>query len=72
MRGDITIGSGRTDTAFVYRACRNHPTGTVVHPKAAIFALGGPIIIGMNCILEEGTIIVNRCAINVTNGFSRT
>jgi len=34
--------------------------GTVVHPKAAIFALGGPIIIGTNCILEEGTIIVNR------------
>jgi len=35
-------------------------SGTVVHPKAAIFALGGPIIIGTNCILEEGTIVVNR------------
>ena len=38
----------------------NPSIGTVVHPKAAIFALGGPIIIGTNCILEEGTIIVNR------------
>ncbi|PVG04449.1 trimeric LpxA-like protein [Serendipita vermifera] len=34
--------------------------GTVVHPKAAIFALVGPIVIGMNCILEEGCILVNR------------
>ncbi|KAG8751332.1 hypothetical protein FRC14_007985 [Serendipita sp. 396] len=34
--------------------------GSVVHPKAAIFALGGPIVVGMNCILEEGTILVNR------------
>lgn len=33
---------------------------TVVHPKVAIFALVGPIVIGMNCILEEGTILVNR------------
>jgi len=35
-------------------------SGTVVHPKAAIFALVGPIVIGMNCILEEGVILVNR------------
>ena len=41
----------------------NPSIGAVVHPKAAIFALGGPIIIGMNCILEEGTIIVNRYTI---------
>ncbi|KAF8662697.1 hypothetical protein AX16_001139 [Volvariella volvacea WC 439] len=34
--------------------------GTVVHPKATVFAIAGPIIIGMNCIIEEGAIIVNR------------
>jgi len=35
-------------------------TGTVVHPKAAIYALSGPIVIGSNNIIEEGCIIVNR------------
>ncbi|KAI6140173.1 trimeric LpxA-like protein [Pisolithus tinctorius] len=34
--------------------------GTVVHPKAAIFALVGPIVIGAGCIIEEAVIIVNR------------
>ncbi|KAF4567784.1 hypothetical protein EYR40_006792 [Pleurotus pulmonarius] len=34
--------------------------GTIVHPKATIFAIGGPIVIGMNCIIEESAIIVNR------------
>lgn len=34
--------------------------GTVVHPKATIFAIVGPIVIGQNCIIEEGVIIVNR------------
>jgi hypothetical protein len=34
--------------------------GTIVHPKATIFAIAGPIIIGMGCIIEEGAIIVNR------------
>lgn len=33
-----------------------------MHPKAAIFALGGPIVIGTHCIIEEGTILVNRQA----------
>ncbi|WWD01523.1 hypothetical protein V866_008468 [Kwoniella sp. B9012] len=34
--------------------------GCVVHPKATILALGGAIVIGKNCVIEEGTIIVNR------------
>jgi hypothetical protein len=36
-------------------------TGTIVHPKATIFAIAGPIVIGANCIIEEAAIIVNRC-----------
>lgn len=34
--------------------------GSVIHPKATIFALGGPIVIGSGCIVEEAAIIVNR------------
>ena len=34
--------------------------GSVIHPKATIFALGGPIIIGSGCIIEEAVILVNR------------
>lgn len=34
--------------------------GTIVHPKATIFAAGGPIVIGSGCIVEEGAIILNR------------
>ncbi|KAF8197520.1 trimeric LpxA-like protein [Pholiota molesta] len=34
--------------------------GTIVHPKATIFAIAGPIFIGTGCIIEEGAIIVNR------------
>ncbi|KAL5480738.1 hypothetical protein ACEPAI_9678 [Sanghuangporus weigelae] len=34
--------------------------GTVVHPKASIFAIAGPIIIGSNNIIEENAVIVNR------------
>lgn len=37
-------------------------TGTIVHPKATIFAIAGPILIGANCIIEEAAIIVNRSA----------
>lgn len=44
---------------------------TVVHPKAAIFALVGPIVIGMNCILEEGVILVNRCVFLLLHGISK-
>lgn len=33
---------------------------SVIHPKATIFALGGPIVIGSGCIIEEAAIIVNR------------
>nr|ACO14591.1 Dynactin subunit 6 [Caligus clemensi] len=35
-------------------------TRTIVHPKAYIWALDGPIIIGDNNIIEEGAKIVNR------------
>ncbi|KAG8748648.1 hypothetical protein FRC10_000039 [Ceratobasidium sp. 414] len=35
-------------------------SGTIVHPKATIFAMAGPIVIGTGCIIEEGVIIVNR------------
>jgi dynactin-6 len=28
-------------------------SGTIVHPKATIFAIAGPIVIGVNCIIEE-------------------
>lgn len=34
--------------------------GTIVHPKAAIYALAGPILIGANNIIEEGVVLVNR------------
>ena len=34
--------------------------GTVVHPKAKISALRGPIVIGENCIVEELAAIVNK------------
>jgi dynactin-6 len=34
--------------------------GTVVHPKATLFAAAGPIEIGENCIVEENAVIVNR------------
>ena len=37
--------------------------GTIVHFKA-MFAIAGPIIIGMGCIIEEGAIIVNRYVLN--------
>jgi dynactin-6 len=40
--------------------CLMLPTGTIVHPKATIFAIAGPIVIGANCIIEEAAIIVNR------------
>ena len=36
--------------------------GTIVHPKATIFAIAGPIIIVAGCSIEEAAIIVNRCA----------
>ena len=37
-----------------------HVLGTIVHPKATIYAIGGPIVIGANNIIEESAIIVNR------------
>ena len=65
LKGDITIGSGipnfQVDSLLVLRRC---VPGTIVHPKATIFAIAGPIIIGMGCIIEEGAIIVNRYVYN--------
>ncbi|KAI9562268.1 hypothetical protein GHT06_013233 [Daphnia sinensis] len=34
---------------------------TVIHPRAKIIALSGPIIIGENNIIEEQVQIINRC-----------
>lgn len=61
LKGDITIGAG------VYHLRRTSILsdtilGTIVHPKATIFAIAGPIVIGAGCIIEEGAIIVNRYA----------
>ncbi|PAV15135.1 trimeric [Pyrrhoderma noxium] len=33
---------------------------TIIHPKASIFAISGPILIGSSTIIEEGAILVNR------------
>lgn len=44
----------------MYHALASHITGTIIHPKATIFAIAGPIIIGAGCIIEEAVIIVNR------------
>lgn len=63
MKGDITIGAG---TACIYRRAKflfTFSIGTIVHPKATIFAAGGPIVIGSGCIIEEGAIILNRYVI---------
>ncbi|WVQ98613.1 hypothetical protein IAU59_005743 [Kwoniella sp. CBS 9459] len=35
-------------------------SGVVIHPKATILALGGPIVLGKECIVEELAVIVNR------------
>lgn len=43
----------------------NTTIGTIVHPKATIFAIAGPIVIGSGCIIEEGAIIVNRYVENL-------
>ncbi|CCL98741.1 uncharacterized protein FIBRA_00746 [Fibroporia radiculosa] len=50
LKGDITIGAADSGSS----------EGTIVHPKATIFAIAGPIVIGAGCIIEEGAIIVNR------------
>ena len=61
LKGDITIGASEFLFCVIVR--NPHPVsslGTVVHPKATIFAIAGPIVIGSGCIIEEGAIIVNR------------
>ncbi|CAE6363921.1 unnamed protein product [Rhizoctonia solani] len=63
LKGDVTIGSGMSNLAslkYGLNALLCGPVGTVVHPKATIFAMAGPIIIGAGCIIEEAVIIVNR------------
>ncbi|EST04940.1 Bacterial transferase hexapeptide repeat [Kalmanozyma brasiliensis GHG001] len=35
-------------------------SGSVIHPKATVLALQGPITIGSDCIIEETAVIVNR------------
>ena len=34
--------------------------GSVIHPKCSILAMGGPIVIGKECLVEETAVIVNR------------
>jgi len=64
LKGDITIGSGIV-VENSQLGLRSSPmlTGTIVHPKATIFAIAGPIVIGANCIIEEAAIIVNRSVV---------
>jgi hypothetical protein len=47
------------------QSCNISVTATIdiVHPKATIFAIAGPIVIGTGCIIEEGAIIVNRSTV---------
>ena len=64
LKGDITIGSGiviRNPQLGLHSSLIF--TGTIVHPKATIFAIAGPIVIGANCIIEEAAIIVNRSVV---------
>ncbi len=64
LKGDISIGSGIV-VENSQLGLRSSPmlTGTIVHPKATIFAIAGPIVIGANCIIEEAAIIVNRSVV---------
>lgn len=43
-------------------------TGSVLHPKCTVVAMGGPIVIGSHCIVEENVVIVNRFALSVNVG----
>ncbi|KAI0691363.1 trimeric LpxA-like protein, partial [Cerioporus squamosus] len=60
LKGDITIGAGTSSPPSPFVAHAHLRAGTIVHPKATIFAIAGPIVIGSGCIIEEGAIIVNR------------
>jgi hypothetical protein len=44
-------------------------SGCIVHPKAAILALGGPIVMGADCVVEETAVIVNRYVMCNDSGF---
>lgn len=66
LKGDITIGSGivvENAQLGLHSSLMLMLTGTIVHPKATIFAIAGPIVIGANCIIEEAAIIVNRSVV---------
>ena len=66
LKGDITIGSGivvENAQLGLHSSLMLVSTGTIVHPKATIFAIAGPIVIGANCIIEEAAIIVNRSVV---------
>ena len=66
LKGDITIGSGivvENAQLGLRSSLMLMSTGTIVHPKATIFAIAGPIVIGANCIIEEAAIIVNRSVV---------
>lgn len=64
LKGDITIGSGIVvENSQLGLRSSLMLTGTIVHPKATIFAIAGPIVIGANCIIEEAAIIVNRSVV---------
>jgi hypothetical protein len=52
----VQVGSLHRSWTGMFRQFK----GTIVHPKATIFALAGPIVIGTACIIEEGAIIVNK------------
>ncbi len=61
LKGDITIGAGKSPSNYTDgRVQLEELVGTIVHPKATIFAAGGPIVIGQGCIIEENAIILNR------------
>lgn len=61
LKGDITIGAGEyNQSCRASGAAQKAVLGTIVHPKATIFAAGGPVVIGQGCIIEEGAIILNR------------
>jgi dynactin-6 len=64
LRGEVTIGQGKTNDELKLLPLPIGifltGTGTVVHPKVVIFGHTGPVVIGNNCIIEEGTVIINR------------
>jgi len=79
LRGQISIGSGKLPYQWLISSLilsrltsSPHFAGTVIHPRATILALQGPIVIGKNCIVEELAVILNRfVAIRTRSTLSR-